>query len=53
MIDRLLLQVTAVREGMSWIIPVPLLSLVTASYLEQLVCGVAHISISQLRKIAR
>ncbi|XP_054287973.1 probable E3 ubiquitin-protein ligase HERC1 [Macrosteles quadrilineatus] len=47
------LQVSAVREGMSWIVPVPLLSLVTASYLEQLVCGVAHISISQLKKIAR
>ncbi|KAG8252876.1 putative E3 ubiquitin-protein ligase herc1 [Homalodisca vitripennis] len=47
------LQVAAIREGMSWLVPVPLLSLVTAAYLEQLVCGVAHISISQLRKIAR
>ncbi|KAJ8965419.1 hypothetical protein NQ314_004172 [Rhamnusium bicolor] len=46
-------QVAAIREGMSGIIPVPLLSLVTAEHLEQLVCGMSHISISILKKIVR
>ncbi|KAJ8960520.1 hypothetical protein NQ318_013805 [Aromia moschata] len=46
-------QVAAIREGMSGIIPVPLLSLVTAEYLEQLVCGLSHISIPVLKKIVR
>ncbi|XP_021933596.1 probable E3 ubiquitin-protein ligase HERC1 isoform X3 [Zootermopsis nevadensis] len=47
------LQVAAVREGMAWIIPVPLLSLVTAQHLEQLVCGLPHISIQMLRRVVR
>lgn len=47
------LQVAAVREGMAWIIPVPLLSLVTAQHLEQLVCGLPHISIQLLRRVVR
>ncbi|XP_050295909.1 probable E3 ubiquitin-protein ligase HERC1 isoform X2 [Anthonomus grandis grandis] len=47
------LQVAAIREGMSGIIPVPLLSLTTSEHLEQLVCGMSHISISALRKIVR
>ncbi|XP_075226553.1 putative E3 ubiquitin-protein ligase HERC1 isoform X4 [Lycorma delicatula] len=47
------LQVAAVREGMSWIVPVPLLSLVTATHIEQLVCGLPHISIPLLKRIAR
>ncbi|XP_068081364.1 probable E3 ubiquitin-protein ligase HERC1 [Anabrus simplex] len=47
------LQVAAMREGMAWIIPVPLLSLVTAQHLEQLVCGLPHISIHLLRKVVR
>lgn len=47
------LQVAAVREGMSGIIPVPLLSLVTAEHMEQLVCGMPHISIPLLRKVVR
>lgn len=47
------LQVAAVREGMAGIIPVPLLSLVTADYLEQLVCGMSHISIPILKKVVR
>ncbi|XP_018567016.1 probable E3 ubiquitin-protein ligase HERC1 [Anoplophora glabripennis] len=47
------IQVAAIREGMSGIIPVPLLSLVTAEHLEKLVCGMAHISISVLKKIVR
>jgi hypothetical protein len=45
--------VAAVREGMAWIIPVPLLSLVTAQHLEQLVCGLPHISIQLLRRVVR
>ena len=47
------LQVAAVREGMAGIVPVPLLSLVTAQHLEQLVCGLPHISIPTLRKVVR
>ncbi|XP_030752542.1 probable E3 ubiquitin-protein ligase HERC1 [Sitophilus oryzae] len=47
------LQIAAIREGMSGIIPVPLLSLMTADHLEQLVCGMSHISISVLKKIVR
>ncbi|KAK7862054.1 hypothetical protein R5R35_011478 [Gryllus longicercus] len=47
------LQVAAMREGMAWIMPVPLLSLVTAQHLEQLVCGLPHISIQLLRKVVR
>jgi len=45
--------VAAVREGMAWIIPVPLLSLVTAQHLEQLVCGLPHISIQLLKRVVR
>lgn len=47
------LQIAAVREGMSWIIPVPLLHLITASHMELLVCGLPHISIPLLKKIVR
>ncbi|KAL1139381.1 hypothetical protein AAG570_006365 [Ranatra chinensis] len=47
------LQISAVREGMSWIIPVPLLSLITSSHMELLVCGLPHISIPLLKKIVR
>lgn len=46
------LQVAAVREGMSCLVPVPLLSLVTAAYIEQLVCGLPRICIGHLRRIA-
>lgn len=46
-------QVAAIREGMAGIIPVPLLSLVTAEHMEQLVCGMSHISIAILKKIVR
>lgn len=46
-------QVAAVREGMAWIIPVPLLSLMTAAHLEQLVCGLPHISVATLKKVVR
>ncbi|MPC18905.1 putative E3 ubiquitin-protein ligase HERC1 [Portunus trituberculatus] len=46
-------QVAAVREGMACIVPVPLLSLMTAAHLEQLVCGLPHISVATLRKVVR
>ncbi|XP_076880016.1 putative E3 ubiquitin-protein ligase HERC1 isoform X2 [Brachyhypopomus gauderio] len=49
-IDR---QVCAVREGMSWIVPVPLLSLLTARQLEQMVCGLPEISVEVLKKVVR
>ena len=41
------------REGMSWIIPVPLLSLVTVQHLEKLVCGMPQVSIPVLKKVTR
>ncbi|CAG9853588.1 unnamed protein product [Phyllotreta striolata] len=47
------MQIAAIREGMAGIIPVPLLSLVTAEHMEQLVCGMSHISIAILKKIVR
>ncbi|XP_063305478.1 probable E3 ubiquitin-protein ligase HERC1 isoform X3 [Pelobates fuscus] len=46
-------QVAAVREGMSWIVPVPLLSLLTARHLEQMVCGMPEISVDVLKKVVR
>ncbi|XP_057655201.1 probable E3 ubiquitin-protein ligase HERC1 isoform X1 [Diorhabda carinulata] len=46
-------QIIAIREGMAGIIPVPLLSLMTAEYMEQLVCGMSQISIAVLKKIVR
>jgi len=45
--------VSAVRDGMATIIPVPLLSLVTSQHLEQLVCGMPNISIDVLKKVVR
>ena len=42
-----------VREGMGWIIPVPLLSLLTAEKLAQMVCGSKEVSIEVLKKVAR
>ncbi|XP_065224595.1 probable E3 ubiquitin-protein ligase HERC1 isoform X2 [Planococcus citri] len=47
------LQIAAVREGMSWIIPVPLLTLLTCVHFEQLVCGLPQISIPLLKRITR
>ncbi|XP_051786021.1 probable E3 ubiquitin-protein ligase HERC1 isoform X2 [Erpetoichthys calabaricus] len=46
-------QAIAVREGMSSIIPVPLLSLLTARQLEQLVCGMPEVSVETLKKVVR
>ncbi|KAL3277276.1 hypothetical protein HHI36_012626 [Cryptolaemus montrouzieri] len=47
------IQIAAIREGMAGVIPVPLLSLVTADHMEKLVCGISHISIPLLKKIVR
>lgn len=38
---------------MSTIIPVPLLSLLTAQQLEQLVCGLPEVSVDMLKKLVR
>nr|XP_022908843.1 probable E3 ubiquitin-protein ligase HERC1 [Onthophagus taurus] len=38
---------------MAGIVPVPLLSLITAEHMEQLVCGMSHISIPLLKKVVR
>ncbi|KAK1176357.1 putative E3 ubiquitin-protein ligase HERC1 isoform X1 [Acipenser oxyrinchus oxyrinchus] len=46
-------QVAAVREGMSSIIPVPLLSLLTAKQFEQLVCGMPEVSVETLKQVVR
>lgn len=46
-------QVAAVREGMSTIIPLPLVSLLTAQQLEQLVCGLPEVSVEMLKKLVR
>ena len=46
-------QVAAVREGMSWIVPVPLLSLLSALNIERLVCGMPEVPVSVLRKVVR
>lgn len=46
-------QIDAVRAGMAGIVPIPLLSLVTAEHIERLVCGVPEISVVQLKRIVR
>ena len=46
-------QVRAVRDGMAWIVPVPLLSLMPAPHLELLVCGRPDIDVSALKKVVR
>ena len=46
-------QVTAVREGLCGIIPVPVLSLMTGKCLEELVCGSPVIEVSSIKKIVR
>ena len=46
-------QVAAVREGMSSIIPLPLLSLYTAKMVETAVCGYEEVDIHMLKKVVR
>ena len=44
-------QVAAIREGMSKVVPVPLLSLFTGAELETMVCGSPEISIQLLKSV--
>uniref|UniRef100_A0A4W3J8I3 HECT-type E3 ubiquitin transferase n=1 Tax=Callorhinchus milii TaxID=7868 RepID=A0A4W3J8I3_CALMI len=46
-------QIAAVRQGMSAIVPVPLLSLLTERQLEQLVCGMPEVNVDTLKKVVR
>ncbi|CAL1541385.1 unnamed protein product [Lymnaea stagnalis] len=46
-------QVQLIREGMAGIIPVPLLTLLTAPALEKLVCGTDEVNIEVLQKVVR
>ena len=41
------------REGMSSIVPVPLLSLYTAKMVEAAVCGYEEVDIHMLKKVVR
>ncbi len=47
------LQIRAIQEGMRGIIPLPVLQLMTARQLEELVCGARLIDIAALKKIVR
>ena len=42
-----------IREGMSCIVPVPLLSMYTAEMLEHAVCGKEHVDLTMLKKVVR
>ncbi|EDV21026.1 uncharacterized protein TRIADDRAFT_60369 [Trichoplax adhaerens] len=44
-------QIAAIRKGMSWVIPVPLLSFMTELQLEKITCGAAEIDISVLKSM--
>ncbi|XP_021370838.1 probable E3 ubiquitin-protein ligase HERC1 isoform X1 [Mizuhopecten yessoensis] len=46
-------QAAAVREGMAWIVPVPLLTLLSPRVLEQMVCGMEDMNVDILRKVVR
>ena len=41
------------REGISRLIPGPLLSVLTGARLEEMVCGAPHVSVSALKQISR
>lgn len=45
-------QVAAVREGLSKVVPVPLLALFSGSELETMVCGSPDIQIGLLKSVA-
>ena len=47
------LQIQCIREGLTSVIPTPILSLVMGSRLEQLVCGSFDIDVATLKKLAR
>ena len=46
-------QVECIREGLTSVIPSPILSLLMGSRLEQLVCGSVDIDVTTLKKLAR
>ena len=46
-------QVAAIREGMSLIIPVPLLSLCSGQLFETYVCGSEVVDVAVLKKVVR
>ena len=46
-------QVALVREGLAVLVPVPLLSLYSASKLERMVCGCEELDVMMLKKIAK
>ena len=46
-------QVQCIIEGLTSIIPMPILSLLTGNRLEQLVCGSCDIDVATLKKLAR
>lgn len=52
-INEFFLQIQCIREGLTSVIPMPILSLLTGSRLEQLVCGCYDINVGSLKKIAR
>ena len=46
-------QVMVIREGMSSVIPVPVVSLYTAKMMEHAVCGLEHVDLSMLKRVIR
>lgn len=46
-------QIMAVREGMSLIVPTPLFSLVAYDFIEQIICGMSTVAVPLLKKIVR
>ena len=49
----LLIKVAAIREGMTMIVPVPLLSLCSSTLMERMVCGSEVLDIQMLKLIAK
>ena len=52
-LDETRVQVECIREGLTSVIPTPILSLLMGSRLEQLVCGSVDIDVTTLKKLAR
>ncbi|CAG0879900.1 unnamed protein product [Darwinula stevensoni] len=46
-------QIAAVQEGISWIVPIPLLQLCPPGHFERLVCGLPDVPVAILKKMAR
>ncbi len=49
----LLPQVDAVREGLACMVPLPVLCLMPARTVEELVCGTPNVPLEALKKVAR